>query len=137
MPSAAWPVQQLFYSTMNGDATLMGLITKVYDMAVPETVTPVFPYVVVGEKVETPANRLTGIGREVGIRIHIWSRYRGSKEVDLIASRITDLFEKKHLTLSMSGWLLNSIDLEMVQILEDSVDQQHGIVQFNVRTQPA
>lgn len=137
MPSATWPVQQLFYSTLSGDSTLMALITKVYDMAVPETVTPSFPYVVVGEKVETSANRLTGIGRSVGIRIHIWSRYRGSKEVDLIGSRIMDLLENKHLTLSMSGWLLNSIDLEMFQVIEDAVDQQHGILQFNVRTQPA
>lgn len=135
--SALWPVQQLIYGTLNGNAPLKAVVSRIYDMAVPETASPTYPYIVVGEKMETAENRLGGIGRSVAVTIHIWSNYRGSKQIGEIMEMVQSLLENRSLALTLSGWHLNAITLELSEILEDSVDLQHGILRFRVRLQPA
>ena len=135
MASSTWAIQQLIYGILNNDATLKAAVTGIFDMMVPESLTPALPYVVVGEKMEVPLNRLTGIGRGVLLNIHVWSKYRGSKEVASIGSRIIALLENTR--PSMSGWVVNSITLEGFDILDDGFDVQHGIVRIRVRVQPS
>ena len=138
MYSAIEAVGTLFNSTLRMDQALQQMLPGgVHDGMVPDTGEVAFPYLVVGEKVESPDNRLASFGRSVGIQLHIHSRYRGSLEAARIAARVEYLFDQGQNRLSIPGWILNSLQLEMNEEFTEDVDQRHRIVRFRARCQPA
>lgn len=138
MVSAIEAVGTLFYTTLKLDAQMQQLATGgIHDGMVPDTGEVAFPYVVIGEKIETPLNRLAGYGREVGVQIHIHSKYRGSLEAARMAGRVIYLLDQGQLRLSINGWIINSLQLEMNEEFSEDVDQRHRVIRFQVRVQPA
>lgn len=137
MYSAIEPVGRLFYQMLAGDPTIQQMASGgVHDGMVPDTGEVSFPYVVIGEKIESPDNRLASYGRSVGIQIHVFSRYRGSKEAATIAGRILYLMDQGQLRLSMPGWAINSLQLELNEEINEDIDQRHRIIRFRVRCNP-
>jgi hypothetical protein len=132
-PTALGPVQAAVYARLTGDAALMALITGVYDY-VPEDV--VFDYVHIGESTEIPSNRHGGFGRETGITLHVWSKYRGHSRGLRIAARITELLD--HRPLTIAGLHHVSTRFEFSQTLTDPEppgDIRHIPMRFRITTE--
>lgn len=90
------PIQAAVLELLEGDATLSGLITGVYDY-LPETIP--FPYVVVGEATDAPDNSHDRYGRQTVITLHVWSQYHGYAQALGIASRVNALLDHQPLTI--------------------------------------
>ncbi|WOI58604.1 DUF3168 domain-containing protein [Streptomyces fradiae] len=132
-PSPMLPVQRAVYGRLTGDATLMGLVSGVYDY-VPEDVT--WPYVVIGEALEVPENWLGGFGRQTTITVHVWTRARGHSPGLGIAARITELLD--HQPLTLDGLHHVATRYEFSQTLTDPEppgDIRHVVLRYRVTTQ--
>jgi hypothetical protein len=94
--SALLPVQQAVHAILTGDPVLMGLVTGVFDF-VPETAA--YPYIHLGEAIESPANAHDRFGQQTVVTLHVWSKYRGHSQGLTIGSRITALLDHQRLTV--------------------------------------
>jgi hypothetical protein len=121
------------FTLLSGDGALNALVNGVYDLQVPESAVPSFPYVVVGEANEIADNRHDRLGRRVSVTIHAYSRYRGRKEVTEIMDRINTLVEGKSLAIPGGGWHCVTCFLESAIVLEEDVGQSHGVLRYSVR----
>ncbi|MGW1127456.1 DUF3168 domain-containing protein [Streptomyces sp. NPDC002526] len=95
-PSAMLPLQGAILAVLRGDSDLSALISGVYDY-VPETAT--YPFIVVGEAIETPANAHDRYGRETVMTLHVWTQHRGHSQGLTIAARVTALLDHQPLTV--------------------------------------
>lgn len=126
------PVQAAIYQVLTGDATLMGMVTGVYD-AVPEGAG--YPYVVIGEAMEVPAGAHDRYGRETVETLHIWSDYRGFAQSQQIASRVVALLD--HQPLTIDGHHHVATRYEFAQQLRDPAGPniRHTVLRFRVLTE--
>ena len=90
------PVQQALYVRLTTDSTLMDLITGVFDYLPEEAA---YPFVVIGESVETADNSHGKFGRETVITLHVWTQYRGHTQGLQIGARVTELLDHQPLTI--------------------------------------
>lgn len=128
--SALTPVQTALYSTLTTDSTLMALVSGVYD-SVPEPA--VYPFVVIGEAIEMPANEHGSFGSRVSCTIHVWSEYRGFAQVNTMLDCLVRLLD--HAPVVIGGRTLVAIRLEQILTLRDSdPDIRHGVARFTVET---
>lgn len=126
-------VQSALYARLTGDATLTGLIEGVYDY-VPETAE--YPFVVIGEAIETPDNRHGGYGRETVVTLHVWSRYQGYAQALRIGARVTALLD--HQPLTIEGLAHIATRFEFSQTLTDPEppgDIRHLVLRYRVVTE--
>ena len=93
--SAMRPVQAAVYARLTGDATLMALITGVFDFVLDD-----YPYIVIGEATEVPDNRHGGFGRQTVITLHVWTQSEGHGPGLAIADRVTELLDHQPLTIT-------------------------------------
>lgn len=125
MASSFGPIQEAIYDTLTGDATLLSLVTGVFDF-VPENQD--YPYVVIGEGTSVDWSTYQHFGEENTATIHIFSRYNGMLEMTDIMSQINALLVFQPLTIT---------DYENVGIwydfgnvfIEDHLTR-HGVMRF-------
>lgn len=132
-PSPMLPVQQALYARLTGDAALMATISGVYDF-VPEDAA--YPFVAIGEVVETPDNRHGGFGRQTAVTLHVWSQYRGYRQALTIGARITALLDHQPLTIPGLDWIATRY--EFGQTLTDPEppgDIRHLVLRYRVVTE--
>lgn len=121
-------VQAALYSVLNGDAQLAG---KVWD-EVPEGTA--MPYVVIGESIEQPDNSQDRHGWQTVATLHIWSRSRGFREANTIASRVAGLLD--HQPLTVAGRHHVATRYEFAQTLKDpEPGVRHVVLRFRVLTE--
>jgi hypothetical protein len=113
------------------------LSVPVYD-AVPQAVdagdNSAFPYVTVGDDSSTEFDTDTSIGFDTDCTIHVWSRYRGRREVKQIQKAIYDALHLHDLTVT--GY-------HTVMVLFQSADSfmdadgitRHGVSIFRIVTE--
>jgi hypothetical protein len=131
--SPSLPVQTAIQTRLSGDATLMGLVTRVGDN-IPDG--QKFPYVVIGEETESADNTHTDKGRDSTLTLHVWSRALGFKEAKTIASRIDDLLDEH--ALVVTGWRVVRLSLEFTNALRDPDGiTRHLVLQYRIETQEA
>ena len=119
-------LQKSIFNALDGDSTLQSLVTDVYDF-VPENTA--FPYVKVGEETSIDNGTKTLQGNEHTLVIHTFSRYRGSKEVKEIMSRIYALLHES--SLSVSGASLVNLRFEFSDVIKENDGfTSHGIQRF-------
>ena len=119
-------LQKSIFNVLDGDSTLQNLVTDVYDF-VPENT--VFPYVKVGEETSIDNGTKTLQGNEHTLVIHTFSRYRGSKEVKEIMSRIYALLHES--SLSVSGASLVNLRFEFSDVIKENDGfTSHGLQRF-------
>jgi len=119
-------LQKSILDALDGDSTLQSLVTDVYDF-VPESTA--FPYVKIGEETSLDNGTKTLQGNEHTLVIHTFSRYRGSKEVKEIMSRIYALLHES--SLSVSGASLVNLRFEFSDVIKENDGfTSHGIQRF-------
>ncbi|MFG2683163.1 DUF3168 domain-containing protein [Streptomyces sp. NPDC048392] len=135
-PSTMGPVQEALYGALTGDATLMALISGVYDF-VPETAP--FPYIKIGEATEVPDNSHGHFGRQTVVTLHVWTRARGHSKGQEIGARVTALLDHQPLTVEGQHHVVTRF--EFSQTLTDPEppgDIRHLVLRYRVVTeQPA
>ena len=119
-------LQKSIFNALDGDSTLQNLVTDVYDF-VPENTA--FPYVKVGEETSIDNGTKTLQGNEHTLVIHTFSRYRGSKEVKEIMSRIYTLLHES--SLSVTGASLVNLRFEFSDVIKENDGfTSHGLQRF-------
>lgn len=132
-PAPMLPVQQAIYTTLTGNTALMDTVSGVFDY-VPETVA--YPFVVIGEAIETPDNAHDRFGRETVVTLHVWSQYRGFSQVLAIAAKVTALLD--HRPLTITGLDHIATRFEFSQTLTDPEppgDIRHVVLRYRVVTE--
>lgn len=119
-------LQKAIYAALLNDNTLSGLVNGVYD-DVPEGST--YPYVVIGEETATNIGSKTLDGLEYTLVIHIWSQYRGRKEVKQIMERIYEVLHDQ--SISVTGASLVNLRQEFeTSLVEGDGITRHGVMRF-------
>lgn len=132
-PLPLLPIQTALYATLTGDATLMAMATGVYDY-VDEAA--VYPYIVIGEALETPDNAHDRFGRQTVPTLHVWDQYRGFKRVLQIGARVNALLD--HQPLTIAGLTHIVTRFEFSQTLTDPEppgDIRHLVLRYRTLTE--
>lgn len=98
--TALLDIQKGIYDKLTGDATLMALITGVFD-EVPKD--QEFPYVAIGTATEVKFNTFDKQGRDVTEEIYAYSQYDGFKECLQVMERIAELLDYQVITLASNS----------------------------------
>ena len=107
-------LHRTLYSALTGDALLMEQCKGVYDVP---PVDAASPYVVVGDTHAVEGRLLDNSENKVFVRLHIWSDYKGRKEILEVAALVRAALPEAFL-------------LEDLEVLRDAADPQwwHGIM---------
>lgn len=132
-PSPLLPVQGAIVALLREDPALTAMVRGVYDY-LPEDVP--YPFVVVGEAIETPDNRHGGFGRQTVPTLHVWDQYRGYARLLRVGARITELLDHQPLTIPGVDWIATRY--EFSQTLTDPEppgDIRHLVLRYRVVTE--
>jgi len=123
----SWELQKAIFAKLNGNVDgLDGANIPVYD-DVPQQSN--YPYVQMGE--ETSANNGTKTldGLEHTLTMHIWSQYRGRREIKTIMKSVYDLLHNT--AISVTGASLVNVRQEFSTTLsENDGITRHGVIRF-------
>ncbi len=95
-----------------------------------------FPYIIVGNAVEVPADRLTTTANRVSLTVDIYSNYQGMTEADMIAARVRLLLHHQQRNLQVPGHVVNMVTIEMVQGFEEMDGMKHVQMRISALLQP-
>lgn len=137
LTTALAALQTAMYTALTGDTALMALITGVFD-DLPEN--QLFPYVVLGDGVETINDTFDKRGRMGALTLHIFSRDgaagapAGYAQVEGIIDHIARVLDRATLTLTS----VNSAPITLVYLRYDTTTlmrdpdgfTRHGIVRY-------
>ncbi len=132
--SAQWELQKAVYQALAQDAALQAEIgdpPRIYDDPPPDAA---FPYLTLGEARAADWKGVEG-GLEHDIRLHVFSRYAGRREVKRIIGAVYDALHDAALTLA--GHQLVNIRF----VFGDAFRRQdgetyQGVARFRAVTQP-
>jgi glutamate formiminotransferase len=139
MGGSAWlDLRAALHARLSGDVTLASIVgTRVFNGDPAKA--PAVPYVVIGEAEEDPNNRMGGrVGREVMVPIHMWSKTTTDAQRDSLADRVDELLDNQASALTVTGWDVESLDMESMQYLIDSpvggqwTPTRHTIARYRV-----
>jgi hypothetical protein len=129
-----WDWQQALYQRLSTDEVLSRLARGVYD-DVPTP--PRWPYVAIGEYTAAPDDSHTSTGLEATLTLHIWSRYRGNREVLAILERLRERLHNSRWEAVDATQVVGS-RVEFVEILRDpDGETRHGVVRIRTWLQKA
>jgi hypothetical protein len=139
MSGAAWNIQQGLYTYLNADTTLMGLAKKIWDGVPPGqyngTLEPNnFPYVVIGDSIETPDDSHTRFGSVDTITLHVWSRHQGDKEIKEIMGRMWQMLHHQPWAIPNYSRVMSRIELTESLRDPDGITR-HGVMRVRVLVQ--
>ncbi len=123
----SWPLQQAIFTALNGNVSGIDSANVSVSDDVPENTT--YPQVVIGE--ETAANNGTKDvdGIEHTLTLHVWSQYRGRREIKEIMQSVYQLLHDAAITVS--GASLVNIRQEFNNtLMENDGITRHGVMRF-------
>lgn len=126
----SFALQQSLFNAITGgtltDVDGTSITSKVYD-DVPEGTA--YPYVVIGEETAIEIGTKDKDAHEHTLTIHVWSQYRGRKEIKNIMSQIYTLLH--NVAISVTGASLVQIRHEFERtLLENDGITRHGVMRF-------
>jgi hypothetical protein len=130
---ASLPTRDAVRVALTADAELMNLVQGVLDW-VPEK--QPYPFVHLGESLETPDNAHDRHGAQVLQTLHVWSQYRGYAEGLTIANRIIHVLD--HTPLVIAGHVHRWTRFVSMQTLTDPEppgDIRHLPMTFRIGTE--
>ena len=127
----SWNLQKAIYSRLSG-----GSITDENDQAITGVFDDVpegtaYPYVVIGEETATNIGTKDKDMHEYTQTIHVWSQYRGMRDVKEIMEQIYTLLNDYSITVSGASAITLRHEFQTV-LLEDDGITRHGIMRFRV-----
>ncbi|NDE91386.1 MAG: DUF3168 domain-containing protein [Alphaproteobacteria bacterium] len=134
MTTSLFAVQEAVYGALMSSAVLQALIgspARVYDVVPPSSL---FPYVTLGDVVIKQFDTKDQTGFEQMLTLHVWSRYRGRKELKQITQTIYDVLHHAALTVTGANYV-------SCQFLAASTAQEndgltlHGILRYRIVVQ--
>lgn len=129
MATALWPLQTAVYSTLTGRPQLMALVNGVFD-DVPDN--QAYPYVTIGDILETVADAHDHQGLDSVVTIHVWSDAAGFKEASRIFAEVDTALDRK--SLSLAGFTQVDIWHDQHQEVRDPDPKiRHINAQYRVR----
>ncbi|MAW80217.1 MAG: hypothetical protein CMI63_08255 [Parvularcula sp.] len=99
MTNAQWELQKAVYQTLSADAAIKAAVgdpARIFDDPPPDAL---FPYLTLGEARASDWKGVEG-GLEHDLRLYVFSRYAGRREVKRILSAVYDALHEAALTLS-------------------------------------
>jgi hypothetical protein len=124
-------IQQGVVAKLQGDVALMALIVGVYD-DVPQAAlsesNAAYPFIVVGDDTFNAWDTDTELGFESEIQIHVWSRYRGKKELVDIFGKIYDALNRQEIVTTFHVLDINHTNSN--SFLEPDGRTRHGITSY-------
>ena len=126
----SFALQQSIFSTLSSatitDVAGASITSRVFD-DVPEGTA--YPYVVIGEETDTNIGTKDLDANEHTLTMHVWSQYRGRKEIKNIMSQIYTSLHNS--VIYLSGATLVNIRHEFEQtLLESDGITRHGVMRF-------
>lgn len=127
------PLLAALYLKLAGDATLEGLAPGgIHDTAAPEV--SGYPYLIIGDAVETPRNDLATYGAETLADIHLWDRTQSTNDLWTIANRVRGLLD--HQPLTIAGHQTVAVLHEQTLTLRDpDPELRHLMVRIRIITE--
>lgn len=141
--SIEYLIQEAIYDKLIGDNTLKSALapnvqdsTKgaIYDnvpQAVDSGSDSVFPYVTIGDDTMLDWDTDTSQGKEATLTIHVWSRYRGRKEVKEIQGIIYDALHLSNLIITGYHSVLMLSEFSETLLDPDGLTR-HGVQRFRL-----
>ena len=123
----SWELQKAIFTALNGNTSgVNGANVPVYD-DVPQGTS--YPYVLIGEETTANNGSKTLDGVEHTQTIHVWSQYRGRREIKEIMGSV---YENLHnADISVSGATLVNCRQEFSTTLaENDGITRHGVMRF-------
>ena len=99
MTNAQWELQKAVYQTLAADAALQAEIgdpARIFDDPPPDAL---FPYLTLGEARASDWKGVEG-GRERDVKLYVFSRYAGRREVKRILGAVYDALHEAALTVT-------------------------------------
>ncbi len=123
----SWELQKAIFAKLNGNVDgLDGANIPVYD-DVPQQSN--YPYVQMGEETSVNNGTKTLDGVEHTLTMHIWSQYRGRREIKTIMKSVYDLLHNT--AISVTGASLVNVRQEFSTTLaENDGITRHGVIRF-------
>lgn len=122
MATAISDTIKAIYTALAADAGLTAIIsTRLYD-DVPDNTA--YPYVAIGEVTENRSDTFANKGKELTATIHVWSQYRGMKQLTDILTRLDAVLDQK--AISFTNWTLINIEREFGETIKmpDGITRQ-------------
>ena len=130
MSIGQFALQSSIYTALNVSAITSTLSCGVYDEVVEGNS---YPFITLGEETAIDYSTNNLVGAETTINIHVWSRYKGSKETKEILDKIHDLLHD--VSLTVSGVNLINLRFEYSDIMRDPDGiTRHGVMRFRAIT---
>ncbi|MDE3017264.1 MAG: DUF3168 domain-containing protein [Pseudomonadota bacterium] len=125
------PLQEAVYAALTGDATLMALVSGVFDRPPEGTA---FPYVTLGESTGSDWSSAATVGMEHHFTLHVWSREGGRKQSASIMERLHTLLHQANLSITGQTLVMMVFSASEI-VLENDGWTYHGKMQFHALLQ--
>lgn len=134
MSEAMFAVQDAVLEVLAASSAVqehLGSPARIFDHVPPEAT---FPFLTLGEAVAVPFDTKDRSGMSQTITLHVWSRYRGRKQVKDVLKAVYDTLHQG--TLSVAGQDFVDCRFEAAEtMLDDDGLTYHGVARYRVRTQ--
>lgn len=130
---ALLPIQEAMKAAADGDATLAGKVTAVVDHVAEATG---YPYIQIGEAIDTPQGAHDRFGARTAVTWHIWSTFHGFEEALDIRGDLLRVFDHQPLTVAGHHTVVVRHE-QTVTIRDPDPDIRHVAVRFAVETEHA
>lgn len=123
-------LQKAILDKLKGDATLMTMVTGIFDY-VPDK--QKMPYISIGFVNSLPYRTHSRLGEEMFYDIHIWSAHEGNREAGFILKRVS-LLLSDNTNLCVEGQGLIACYYDGVQTLKETInDVFHRHIVYRLR----
>lgn len=130
MSIGQFQLQSAIYTALNVNSITNTLNCGVYDEVVEGNS---YPFITLGEETAIDYSTNNLVGAETTVNVHIWSRYKGSKETKEIMDKIHDLLHD--VSLTVTGVNLINLRFEYSDIMRDPDGiTRHGVMRFRAIT---
>jgi len=129
-------VQVALSSKLSGDSTLMALVSIIRDQA-SVAQNQVFPYITIGDIVETQDDTLSTRQYDQDCTLHIWTQSSGFKQAQGILARCNVLLHRQPLTLSGSQTHVATWYRDAIPLADPDGITQHLVVHYRLIVEEA
>lgn len=136
MSDASWPLQQAVYSALTGASAVTALLASasaVYNHVPQDSA---FPYITFGVDTAADWGTKTEQGQAHTLDVHVWSRYRGTKEARQVLAAVYGVLHEQPGALSVSGHTVVEVRYRFSRVVRDPDGlTYHGVAQYQVLTE--